>query len=189
MGFEIDLTLASDNKGNLGPLDISSASCRRTASASRSTPAASRAAASCCSTPTRASTPAASSSTSRASSPSRPSGSSTRSCPTASRGFSLAHPHHGRVPADPARLRLHADRRRRPARPQPHGRRPTRCARAMHQGALDSVLFPRDIVANAPRIINDLRRLFPPRRGALPGRPDGEARLGHADASSASSSA
>lgn len=32
----------------------------------------------------------------------------------------------------------------------------------IHQGALDSVLFPRDIVANAPRIVNDLRRLFPP---------------------------
>jgi hypothetical protein len=32
----------------------------------------------------------------------------------------------------------------------------------VHQGALDSVLFPRNIVANAPRIINDLRRLFPP---------------------------
>ena len=33
---------------------------------------------------------------------------------------------------------------------------------SMHQGSLDSVLFPRDIVRNAPRIINDLRRLFPP---------------------------
>jgi hypothetical protein len=32
----------------------------------------------------------------------------------------------------------------------------------MHQGSLDSVLFPRDIVANAPRIVNDLRQLFPP---------------------------
>ncbi len=32
----------------------------------------------------------------------------------------------------------------------------------VHQGALDSVLFPRDIVANAVRIVNDLRRLFPP---------------------------
>jgi hypothetical protein len=32
----------------------------------------------------------------------------------------------------------------------------------VHQGALDSVLFPRDIVANAPRIVADLQRLFPP---------------------------
>jgi hypothetical protein len=32
----------------------------------------------------------------------------------------------------------------------------------VHQGALDSVLFPRDVVRNAPRIVNDLRRLFPP---------------------------
>ena len=31
----------------------------------------------------------------------------------------------------------------------------------VHQGALDSVLFPRNIVANAPRIVDDLRRLFP----------------------------
>ncbi|MEP7012242.1 MAG: DUF6603 domain-containing protein [Acidobacteriota bacterium] len=35
----------------------------------------------------------------------------------------------------------------------------------IHQGALDSVLFPRDVVANAPRIVNDLRRLFPPFEG------------------------
>jgi hypothetical protein len=35
----------------------------------------------------------------------------------------------------------------------------------VHQGALDSVLFPRDIVKNAPRIVNDLRRLFPPVEG------------------------
>jgi hypothetical protein len=31
----------------------------------------------------------------------------------------------------------------------------------VHQGALDSVLFPQDVVRNALRIINDLRRLFP----------------------------
>ena len=32
----------------------------------------------------------------------------------------------------------------------------------VHQGAIDSVLFPVNIVANAARIVNDLRRLFPP---------------------------
>ena len=32
----------------------------------------------------------------------------------------------------------------------------------IHQGALDSVLFPTNLVANAPRLVNDLRRLFPP---------------------------
>lgn len=32
----------------------------------------------------------------------------------------------------------------------------------VHDGSLESVLFPRDIVANAPRIINDLKRIFPP---------------------------
>jgi hypothetical protein len=35
----------------------------------------------------------------------------------------------------------------------------------VHQGALDSVLFPTDIVANAPRIVDNLRRLFPPFEG------------------------
>ena len=39
-----------------------------------------------------------------------------------------------------------------------------------------------DVVANAPRIISDLRAFFPPQRGHLPDRADGEARLGHADA-------
>ena len=32
----------------------------------------------------------------------------------------------------------------------------------VHAGALDSVLFPTNLVQNAPRIVNDLRRLFPP---------------------------
>jgi hypothetical protein len=35
----------------------------------------------------------------------------------------------------------------------------------VHQGALDSILFPQNIVANAPRIVNDLRRIFPPAEG------------------------
>lgn len=32
-------------------------------------------------------------------------------------------------------------------------------------GAIESVMFPRNIVANAPRIISDLRRFFPPEEG------------------------
>ena len=32
-------------------------------------------------------------------------------------------------------------------------------------GAVESVMFPRDIIANAPRIISDLRAFFPPREG------------------------
>jgi hypothetical protein len=32
----------------------------------------------------------------------------------------------------------------------------------IHDGSIESVLFPHDIVANAPRIINDLKRIFPP---------------------------
>ena len=35
----------------------------------------------------------------------------------------------------------------------------------VHQGALDSVLFPHDVAANARRIVNDLQRLFPPVEG------------------------
>ncbi|MBZ9772622.1 DUF6603 domain-containing protein [Mesorhizobium sp. CO1-1-8] len=34
-------------------------------------------------------------------------------------------------------------------------------------GAVQSVMFPRDIIANAPRIISDLRVLFPPREGTF----------------------
>jgi hypothetical protein len=35
----------------------------------------------------------------------------------------------------------------------------------VRDGSLNSVLFPQDIVANAPRIINDLTRIFPPLDG------------------------
>jgi hypothetical protein len=35
----------------------------------------------------------------------------------------------------------------------------------VHDGSLQSVLFPQDIVVNAPRIINDLKRIFPPLDG------------------------
>ncbi|TDD90405.1 DUF6603 domain-containing protein [Actinomadura rubrisoli] len=34
-------------------------------------------------------------------------------------------------------------------------------------GAIESVMFPRDVVANAPRIISDLRRFFPPEEGTF----------------------
>jgi hypothetical protein len=34
-------------------------------------------------------------------------------------------------------------------------------------GAIDSVMFPRDVVANAPRILSDLRTLFPPQNGTF----------------------
>jgi hypothetical protein len=32
----------------------------------------------------------------------------------------------------------------------------------IHDGTLDSILFPKDIVANAPKIISDVKRVFPP---------------------------
>jgi hypothetical protein len=35
----------------------------------------------------------------------------------------------------------------------------------VRDGSLSSILFPRNIVANAPRIINDLKRVFPPLEG------------------------
>jgi hypothetical protein len=39
----------------------------------------------------------------------------------------------------------------------------------IRDGSLNSILFPRDVVANAPRIINDLKRAFPPLGGFLIG--------------------
>ena len=35
----------------------------------------------------------------------------------------------------------------------------------VHDGTLDSILFPKDVVANAPRIISDLERVFPSMTG------------------------
>ena len=43
-------------------------------------------------------------------------------------------------------------------------------------------MFPQDVIANAPRIISDLQAIFPPQDGHVPDRPDGQARLGRADA-------
>ena len=34
-------------------------------------------------------------------------------------------------------------------------------------GAIESVMFPQDVIANAPRIISDLRRFFPPQEGTF----------------------
>src|SRR6185436_9038336 len=38
---------------------------------------------------------------------------------------------------------------------------------SVRSGAITSVMFPRDVVANAPRIISDLRTFFPPREGTF----------------------
>ena len=35
----------------------------------------------------------------------------------------------------------------------------------VRSGAIESVMFPQDIVANAPRILSDLRAFFPPEQG------------------------
>jgi hypothetical protein len=41
-------------------------------------------------------------------------------------------------------------------------------------GAIQSVMFPRDVIANAPRIISDLRAFFPPQQGTFLIGPMGE---------------
>ena len=88
-----------------------------------------------------------------------------RRCPTAGEGFSLLILIVDRLPADPALVRVHAARRRRAARTQSRGSTST-CSRRRarrHRSAASS--FPIDVVANAPRIIADLQRVFPPQRG------------------------
>lgn len=40
-------------------------------------------------------------------------------------------------------------------------------AQGVRTGAVESVLFPQDIIANAPRIISDLRTFFPPQEGVF----------------------
>jgi hypothetical protein len=37
----------------------------------------------------------------------------------------------------------------------------------VRSGAIDSIMFPRDVVANAPRIISDLQAIFPPHQGTF----------------------
>ena len=40
-------------------------------------------------------------------------------------------------------------------------------AEGIRSGAIESVMFPKDIIANAPKIISDLRTFFPPREGTF----------------------
>jgi hypothetical protein len=40
-------------------------------------------------------------------------------------------------------------------------------AEGIRSGAVESVMFPKDIIANAPKIISDLRAFFPPREGTF----------------------
>ena len=40
-------------------------------------------------------------------------------------------------------------------------------AQGATSGAVDSVLFPQDVIANAPKIINDIRTFFPPDQGTF----------------------
>ena len=38
-------------------------------------------------------------------------------------------------------------------------------AQGVRDGSIDSIMFPQDVVANAPKIISDLRKFFPPENG------------------------
>jgi hypothetical protein len=38
---------------------------------------------------------------------------------------------------------------------------------SVKSGAIQSIMFPRDVVANAPRILSDLRAIFPPQQGTF----------------------
>jgi hypothetical protein len=38
---------------------------------------------------------------------------------------------------------------------------------AVRSGAVDSIMFPQDVIANAPKIISDLRAIFPPQQGTF----------------------
>jgi hypothetical protein len=40
-------------------------------------------------------------------------------------------------------------------------------AEGIRSGSIESVMFPKDIIANAPKIISDLRTFFPPRQGTF----------------------
>ncbi|MDJ0628351.1 MAG: hypothetical protein QNJ44_08845 [Rhodobacter sp.] len=40
-------------------------------------------------------------------------------------------------------------------------------AEGVRTGAIQSIMFPNDVVANAPRIISDMRRFFPPEQGTF----------------------
>ncbi|MET8700782.1 DUF6603 domain-containing protein [Kitasatospora sp. NPDC004723] len=43
----------------------------------------------------------------------------------------------------------------------------TALTEGVRTGAIESVMFPKDVVANAPRILSDLRAFFPPREGTF----------------------
>jgi hypothetical protein len=43
----------------------------------------------------------------------------------------------------------------------------TALAEGVRSGAIESIMFPRDVVANAPRILSDLRAFFPPEQGTF----------------------
>ena len=96
--------------------------------------------------------------------------------------------HHRGVPADPARLRVHAQRRRRRARHQPHDEPAVAAQRASHTGALELDPVPaRTRWRTRPRSSATSSTVLPARRGPLRVRADG-ARSAGARRSSRSSS-
>ena len=80
-------------------------------------------------------------------------------------GWALLRQPRRHVPdAAAARLRLHADRRRRAAGAQPHDRR-RRAGRRPPHGAADSILFPEDIEEDAAAVLAGLDLWFPTKSG------------------------
>ena len=77
-------------------------------------------------------------------------------------GLLAADPDHRGVHADPAELRLHAQRRRRTLRPEPHDLRATRWPTASAPTRSRASCFPQDVIANITRIISDIKQFFPP---------------------------
>ncbi|MFC0542520.1 DUF6603 domain-containing protein [Kutzneria chonburiensis] len=43
----------------------------------------------------------------------------------------------------------------------------TALVEGVRSGSIESVLFPKDVIANAPRVLSDLRAFFPPRQGSF----------------------
>ena len=92
------------------------------------------------------------------------------------------HHHRGVRRRHPARLRLHAARRRRPARPQPRDAARGARATGVRTGAIDSIMFPQDVDRQRAADHQRPAGVLPAAGRHVPDRPDGQARLGHADA-------
>ena len=88
--------------------------------------------------------------------------------PDGTAGLLAARHHHRRVqPRLPARLRLHAASASAGCSASTARCCSIRWRQGVRTGAVNSILFPTDVVANAPKIISDLRAIFPPQEGTF----------------------